>query len=1229
MVTRVVSIDLVGRNLASGAFRSLSADAEKAAAKSAVAFDASTSRIGGAFSKLGATAAALGLPLAAGLTGVGTALERAETKGKSFGSTMSKVGGVELIAAGAGIALVGTSAVKAAGDFETSQAVLQTAVKNTGASFSAASGGISDLNDKFIKLGFNTATTEQALSVLVGATHNVATAEGAMAAAADIARARHLDLTTVSLALAKAAEGNYQILNRQGIASKEQTKNFHSLGDVLAYVTKIFGGQAVAYSQKFQGSLSSLGAEVNKLEVGLGEKLIPKIEGAASAAVAGAQGFEHANAATDGYLGKTIALGAALPVVVFASEKLVGGLAAAGTGISKYASGLTALVTGSGAAAAAEGEMTVAQSASAIAASKKLAAIASLASVEAVEAEKNAALVTANLELSAAYEADAAAAGVDAEATTALAAARRAVGVATAEANAATRTAVATRGLAAEAPGAGFAAAAGGMSLFIAAGLGVGAVLRSIGGSAQLSSKDLEKFSSDLLDGGKAADKAQVEFAKVLNPKGAEALSHYATLLVANASATDLNAAKNEVLQKSLAAIPGYLNDVRVFGKAAADSSGEFAQKVGQVKLEAAAATGKLKELAAQYGSGAIQQATLTAAQKQYRDDLASGSASTRTLTADRKAVTAAAAAQARTEDKVSAATERGTAAAEGASGALSANASAATKGAYAYLGLADSVKTAAQALDAINSLAFAPLTASISVDKAKAGLSDAISALTAPADTGGGGGGGGGQSATAAALDQAQKQLSVRDAYRSVASAASGVTDAETQLKQAQLSSTQAAEALKAAQESYRVTLHGVTADSKAAKAAQDALTSAQNAAAGGKLDVADARRALRQARADRPLTQFAVQDAQATLTKDQTSGASTEQIRKDQIALTDARIAASAGNEAVRRAELALSDALLASKGKTADAAKAQKDLNTTLHGYPPNSQEAKRAQEDLTSAQLAARQAAEGVTGAQQQLQAAQDNTATSALNLKRAQADLNGQLASSGGSGGGIGKAKSALESYKLKLDDVKAAAATFAESVGKSAGDAGHGLAFSLRAEIAAIQGIVDAEPLLAAAYDPILASIQAKLSAELRTNPPNITAFQHPKRTRASGGPVEGTDPTGIPILAHPREFVMQAKAVDKYGLKAMSAMNAGKLDLPKFAAGGPVDGMRAYAQGGPVVNIPHPVVHHSSVSRGGDTYHVHLHGPVMGENVEDMIESALQNITRKKGSVQRVRTSY
>lgn len=460
---------------------------------------------------------------------------------------------------------------------------------------------------------------------------------------------------------------------------------------------------------------------------------------------------------------------------------------------------------------------------------------------------------------------------------------------------------------------------------------------------------------------------------------------------------------------------------------------------------------------------------------------------------------------------------------ASSAAGGIEKTTNAADAGRFAFLGLGAAVKTAADAFAAIDDLTTGPILGRIAKDKASLSFLDAVAALH---DKGGASGGGSSQSPTAAALEQAQKELTLRDARRSVEDATRGVTDAENALTQAHKDETLAVTDLHLAQENLRTVLHGVARDSLAAKTATDALASAQNSAAGARLDVKDAQRALALAKSDARLNQFGVVDAAATLTADRQSGASAEQLLKDEVALHDAHINASAGNEAVKRAELALSDARLAAKGKTKDLTEANRQLNGTLHGFPKNSNEAKDAQKQLTDAQTAARAATDQVATAQRGLATAIDQVATAALGLERAQADVKGLLDAVGG---GVAGAKHSLGDFITKMDDVASAAITMGETVRANAAKATHSVAAGFFAELTTLQAAVDAEPLLGSIIDPILDTIRRKYEASAIKESPASISFGG---QFAQGGMVPG--PLGKPTWAivHGGETVVPASSL-------------------------------------------------------------------------------------------------
>lgn len=497
----------------------------------------------------------------------------------------------------------------------------------------------------------------------------------------------------------------------------------------------------------------------------------------------------------------------------------------------------------------------------------------------------------------------------------------------------------------------------------------------------------------------------------------------------------------------------------------------------------------------------------LDSAQQQLNKDAAAAHPSQAQLAKDADAVHAA-------QAKVDAITRL-------VSGALGDNAAAANgaAGAYAYLGDAASsasIKTASAAANAVVSSITSAGSSPYQLQLDKNAAQASADALHGKIDSGGSGGGSG-QTAAALALDQTQKQLTLRDALRAVATTATAVTSAQLSLKQAQESSIQAAEALTAAEKNYQITLHGVAAGSLAAKQAHEALTSAQDQAKSSALNLIDAQRALKDAQtaaANAPhlaqegaqgaglglqSAQLNLKDAQAALARARETQ-DPETIQRAQIALgeaqlqvaqaTDANTAAqkqlgevgkknSVENENVKKAQIGVTDAQIAAT-QAAQALKDQTKLtNEILHGYAAGSLEAQQATNDLTNAQIGAQQASLGVTQAQQGLVAAQDQVATTALAARRAQLDLQGALTNSGSAAG-----KAATKSGQLitALDDLRtksiAVATDIEQAVVKATGSPLQGF----QAMVGSLRAAVDAEPLLVGAFDPILAALQTEIT---------------------------------------------------------------------------------------------------------------------------------------------------
>lgn len=962
-------------------------------------FDQSTSKIGQAFSKLGNLGGSFAVPFSASLAAMGAGLDKATDKAGGLGTKLASIGGAELLAAGAGLLIVGKEATSTAESFEAAHARLQTAVKDVGQSFDAYSGQISATDNRLTQLGFKESDTETSLALLTTATKNVGASLNLMGLAADIARGRNTDLVTATGLLVKVETGHVALLGRLGINTKDATGNTITQTEAIQRLTALYGGQAQAFTETFAGKMAVLGANASKLSVNIGTALIPQVERLASGVVAAVTGFEQINAATGGFLGKTLEVAAVVPAAVFAVQKLSAALKA----VPLIGGGLSAAVI-------------------------PAAVVAGL--IETARVVTTA--VSPNLNDSAKATND----------------------------------------------------------LSIA--------LLHLASNGSLSGAAASRLGTDFGNLAKSVKASDATFSSAFQ-HGAEDIAHF----FGGSTTLDRTAALANNTQKALLNLyktdPGDAISAFARIKAGLEADGETAGQVDQAFKKFEKTIGAL---AGPTDAATTAQTRLSDAESKYENDILTHKSGT-VQAADYKKVSDASTVVAGAQQQVSAAALAG-------AGSLGVAGAAATQGSFAYLGLANSITTVQQALDAINTAAFAPVVDQTNIDRAKATLSDSITALTAPPDSSGSGGSG--VTPTAAAIDAQQKELAVRDARLGVEQATTGVTSAELQLAQARQSNRETDQALITAEQNYRTVLKGVAADSLVAKQATEALTQAKLDAQGSQLDVRSAQRSLATAKSDARLSQTGIEDAQTTLTNDQAAGADPEQILKDQVALTDARIAASGASDSVKRAELDLSNAELAAKQKTQDLTAAQKSLNTTLHGYPPNSKEAKDATNQLHDAQIAAKTSANGVTTAMQGLQAAQDNTSTSALTLKRDIADLDGKLTTAAGSGGGAHKMASALDGIGIKLDTVKTNAIDVATQVEKSLRDSGHTLSQALAGEIGQLLKIVDAVPGIASALGPELRSLEAQLlTAAVGEKTPSPTTGVSPPGV----GPTRDQGPTG------------------------------------------------------------------------------------------------------------------
>lgn len=183
------------------------------------------------------------------------------------------------VAAGYAALRMGTEAVKAAAEDELSQKKLAKALQNsTHATKAQVSQTEKWITAQQLSYGISDSKLRPALANLARVTKNVTEAQKLTTLAMDISASTGRDLETVSLALAKAHEGNLGALKRLGVPLDEnivKTKDFEAATKVL---TDTFGGSAQANTDTYAGKLAKLSESTAELKESVGVLLMPVMQ---------------------------------------------------------------------------------------------------------------------------------------------------------------------------------------------------------------------------------------------------------------------------------------------------------------------------------------------------------------------------------------------------------------------------------------------------------------------------------------------------------------------------------------------------------------------------------------------------------------------------------------------------------------------------------------------------------------------------------------------------------------------------------------------------------------------------------------------------------------------------------------------------------------------------------------------------------------------------------------
>lgn len=180
----------------------------------------------------------------------------------------------------------GKAMVDAALQDEAAQRKLAVSLKNTTDATDAQVAATEDFITKtMMSTGVLDDNLRPALATLVRATEDTAQAQDLLGISIDASIGLGKDLETVSIAVAKAQNGNVSALGRLGIATKDAEGNTLSFDEVMKNMAATFGGQAAAAMDTAEGKMRLATIAFDEAKETIGAALLPTLSQLAEAVV--------------------------------------------------------------------------------------------------------------------------------------------------------------------------------------------------------------------------------------------------------------------------------------------------------------------------------------------------------------------------------------------------------------------------------------------------------------------------------------------------------------------------------------------------------------------------------------------------------------------------------------------------------------------------------------------------------------------------------------------------------------------------------------------------------------------------------------------------------------------------------------------------------------------------------------------------------------------------------
>ena len=223
---------------------------------------------------------------------------------------------------------LGVDAVRAAAAEEQAVARLSQALNNAGESLALE--GVETGIDRMARAtGIADDELRPAMITLVNATQDAAKAQDLLSLALDISAGSGRDLSSVTMALGKAANGQVTALRRLGVPLSDAAVKSGDLNAITRELQQTFQGQAAKAANTFQGRLNRLNVAVGELQEAFGQGLMDGLYSftdSADSTAESIQGLEPLVQATGEAIGQLGGrLGDTAYIVDQYSKKIAGG----------------------------------------------------------------------------------------------------------------------------------------------------------------------------------------------------------------------------------------------------------------------------------------------------------------------------------------------------------------------------------------------------------------------------------------------------------------------------------------------------------------------------------------------------------------------------------------------------------------------------------------------------------------------------------------------------------------------------------------------------------------------------------------------------------------------------------------------------------------------------------------------------------------------------------------